>query len=252
MEWTPNAEAAIRKVPFFIRKKVKASVEKEAAEAGLPTVNLAQVKLSRRRFTARMDSEIKGYQLDTCFGAGGCPNRAADTAGLVKRLEALLGEADLLGFLRQTVNGPLKYHHEFRVGVAECPNACSQPQIKDIGIIAAAPVFTTAVDCSACMDCVAACPDDAVAVDPVPRPAIDPGRCLDCGRCAAACPTGTIAVGAPLYRVLLAGKLGRHPRLARPSAPETSALAARNPTTIPPNPPNRDQRNRRRTLPGRR
>ena len=28
----------------------------------------------------------------------------------------------------------LKFHHEFRVTVADCPNSCSQPQIKDIGI----------------------------------------------------------------------------------------------------------------------
>jgi len=216
MQWTADAQAAIRKVPFFVRKKVIARVEKAAAEAGLPMVDLAQVNVSRRRFLARMDSEIKGYQLDTCFGAGGCLNRVLDTGGLVNRLEAAIAAADLLGFLRRHVDGPLKYHHELRVTVAECPNACSQPQIKDIGIIGAAPVIVSEEDCSGCLACSDACPDDAVAVDATPRPAIDTGRCLDCGRCAEACPTGAITANLPLYRVLLAGKLGRHPRLAWP------------------------------------
>jgi len=216
MQWTADAQAAIRKVPFFVRKKVISRVEKEAAEAGLPVVNLAQVNASRRRFLARMDSEIKGYQLDTCFGAGGCPNRALAGDSLVTRLEATLASADLLGFLRRHVDGPLKYHHELRVTVAECPNACSQPQIKDIGIIGTTPVVATSADCSACLACSDACPDDAVEVDATPRPAIDTRRCLDCGRCANACPTGAITAGPPLYRVLLAGKLGRHPRLAWP------------------------------------
>jgi len=31
MKWTDEAEAAIKKVPFFLRKKVRARVEKEAA-----------------------------------------------------------------------------------------------------------------------------------------------------------------------------------------------------------------------------
>ena len=30
MQWTPEAEDAIKKVPFFVRKKVRARVEKEA------------------------------------------------------------------------------------------------------------------------------------------------------------------------------------------------------------------------------
>jgi len=35
MEWTPEAEDAVKKVPFFVRKRVKARVEKEAREAGV-------------------------------------------------------------------------------------------------------------------------------------------------------------------------------------------------------------------------
>ena len=45
--------------------------------------------------------------------------------------------------------------------------------------------------------------------------AIDLQRCVHCGSCIAACPTGTLEAGKKGYRVLIGGKLGRHPRLAR-------------------------------------
>ena len=44
MEWTPEAETAIKKVPFFVRKRVRARVEKEAAAGNRPRVSLADVK----------------------------------------------------------------------------------------------------------------------------------------------------------------------------------------------------------------
>ena len=41
MKWTPEAEDAIKSVPFFVRKKVRTRVEDEARQAGLATVDLA-------------------------------------------------------------------------------------------------------------------------------------------------------------------------------------------------------------------
>ncbi len=76
MKWSIEAEAAVKKVPFFVRKKVRSRIENEAATAGKKSVSLADVKATQARFLSNMSSEIKGYQLDTCFGAGGCPNRA--------------------------------------------------------------------------------------------------------------------------------------------------------------------------------
>ncbi len=62
----------------------------------------------------------------------------------------MIAAEDLLSFLKQHVQGDLKYHHEFRITIAECPNACSQPQIKDIGIIAALVPGLTNEVCTAC------------------------------------------------------------------------------------------------------
>ncbi len=216
MKWTPEADDTIKKVPFFVRKKVRARVEKEAREAGKTVITLADVKATQARYLGNMSSEIKGYQLDTCFGPSGCPNRAVVSDGLLQKIEGLLKAEDLLGFLKASVNGDLKFHHEFRITLADCPNACSQPQIKDIGIIGACTPQLTAEPCTLCEACLDACKEKAITLDSEKEgPQIDMDLCLYCGKCMQACPTGTIAEGRKGFRVQLGGKLGRHPQLAK-------------------------------------
>jgi dissimilatory sulfite reductase (desulfoviridin) alpha/beta subunit len=213
MQWTVEAEAAIKKVPFFVRKKVRFRVEKEAAEDGKTFVDIESVKTTQKRYLSGMAAEVKGYQLDTCFGPSGCPNRSVVSDDLVKQLEQVLQAADLLSFLKEQVGYDLKFHHEFRVTVADCPNACSQPQIKDVGIIGAVlPAFTDEA-CTHCDACVEVCPDNAITLDETVT--INRERCMACGKCILACPSGTLCEKAKGYRVLLGGKLGRHPRLAK-------------------------------------
>ena len=216
MKWTPEAEAALKQVPFFVRKRVRARVENEACDAGRDRITLSDVKATQARYLSGMQSEIKGYQLDTCFGPSGCPNRAVVSESLLARVETVLKAADLLSFLKSRVPGDLKFHHEFRASLADCPNACSQPQIKDIGIIGAAVPETTNDTCSQCGACTESCSEQAIATaDGGGPPRIDTPRCLNCGQCVRVCPTGTIAEGWSGFRVQLGGRLGRHPRLAR-------------------------------------
>lgn len=216
MKWTLEAEAAVKKVPFFVRKKVRSRVENEATAAGKKVVSLADVKATQARFLNKMSSEIKGYQIDTCFGSNGCPNRANSGDILLEQIEKLLEKEDLLKFLKQRVKGDLKFHHEFRITLADCPNACSQPQIKDIGIIGACIPLLTDEICTVCEACVDACKENAVSLNSESnKPKIDYNLCLTCGKCIEACPTGTIAMDRKGFRVQLGGKLGRHPQLAR-------------------------------------
>ena len=156
-------------------------------------------------------AEMKGYRLEICFE---CQNAANECTGLFQRIEALLEQEDLLSFLQQRVQGKLRVHHEFRVTLAACPNACSQPQIKDVGIIGTHVPVLTDEPCTLCQACVKICRERAVRLDNG-CPEIDLSRCLQCGQCVNVCPSETIATGKKGFRVQLGGKLGRHPRLAR-------------------------------------
>ncbi len=221
MRWSNEAEAAVKKVPLFVRKRVRAHVEKEAAGEGKDYITLAdveatQAKATQEKFLRKKNHEIKGYQVNRCFGSSGCPNRAIISDDLFEKIDAIFQEADLLQFLKGSVAGGLKFHHEFRVSLADCPNACSQPQIKDIGIIGAAGPSITDSECTECEACVTACKEGAVKLlKNGDGPVIDGRRCLYCGQCMAVCPTGRLTKGETGYRVQLGGKLGRHPQLAR-------------------------------------
>ena len=219
MKWAWDAEKEISKIPFFVRKKVRTRIEKEALARGRAMVSLDDVHDTRKRFLSNMESDIRGYQIEACFSQGGCPNSCIEKDTLTARLESLLVREDLLGFLRESVQGKLRFHHEFRVSVSHCPNACSQPQIKDIGIIAATYPRAEETLCSGCMSGVNVCKENAVALSDVPFPLIDTRTCLGCGACVRSCPTGCILPGKKGYRILLGGRLGRHPRLARELSP---------------------------------
>jgi hypothetical protein len=62
MDWTDEAEDAVKKVPFFVRKRVRARVEDQARAAGRKVVSLRNVKTARARFLAKMGETVKGYR----------------------------------------------------------------------------------------------------------------------------------------------------------------------------------------------
>ncbi len=214
MQWSKEATAAIKKVPFFVRKRVKARVEEEAQRRGSKVVTLEHVRACQQHFLHKMEDEVKGYQVETCFGPTGCPNRAVATEDLADKVEAVLAQKDLKAFLKRVVQGPLKLHHEFRISISDCPNACSRPQIVDVGLIGASKPVVTEEPCTQCEACIGACKESAITLQES-GPVIDFDKCVYCGSCIRECPTGTIDEEESGYRVLVGGKLGRHPRLAQ-------------------------------------
>jgi anaerobic sulfite reductase subunit C len=217
MKWSSDADRAIQKVPFFVRKKVKKKVEAFVVQKGKTSVDVSDVNELKQQFLSKggMEKEIKGYEVSTCFGGSGCPNTAQSCTRLAREIEAVLEKENMRSFLKQTVNGDLKFHHEFRVTLSECPNACSRPQIVDIGIIGAVLPGASDEPCNACSACVEVCAEGAVSLDEkTAKPVIDIQKCLMCARCISVCPTGTLDEIESGYRVLLGGRLGRHPRLA--------------------------------------
>jgi anaerobic sulfite reductase subunit C len=213
MKWTREAEEAVCKVPFFVRKRVRKRVEEEAARVRAGQVTLEHVKNCQQRFLGRMEEEVKGYQVETCFGPSGCPNRAMACDELPGKIEDLLSRRDLRSFLAGKVKGPLKLHHEFRVSISDCPNSCSRPQIADLGLVGARRPRISPEPCSQCGACVETCREGAIWMEGN-GPVIDGDKCVSCGQCIAACPTGTLQEEKKGLRVQVGGKLGRHPRLA--------------------------------------
>jgi len=191
-------------------------VEEEAGRSGGSVVTLDHVRNSQKRFLNEMEQEVKGFQVETCFGPSGCPTRAVDCEGMAQELELELNKRDLKAFLRERVQGPLKMHHEFRVSLSCCPNACSRPQIVDFGIIGVKHPKVSEEACTQCGACIKACKEEAVHLDEATgRPTIDFEKCLSCGQCITACPTGTLQEDTQGFRVLVGGKLGRHPQLGK-------------------------------------
>lgn len=215
INWDPDAEQILRRIPFFVRHRVRKKVEEDVAATGRTRVTVADLEEGKKRQLQRLSDGVKGYTLETCFGGSGCQNAVVASAELISRLEERLERADLLSFLRDHLGENLKLHHQFRVTLADCPNSCSQPQIKDIGIIGEVEVQCEPEACSGCGECAAVCEESAVTLEDDRLVKIDRESCMRCGACARVCPTEALKTGRGSYRVLVGGKLGRHPQLAR-------------------------------------
>ncbi|MHB9130999.1 MAG: 4Fe-4S dicluster domain-containing protein [Armatimonadota bacterium] len=146
-----------------------------------------------------------------------CPNVLIATADWQRVIEEWIHTHAIAERLRARVNGrKILHHHQLHISISGCPNGCSRPQIADVGLVGFVRPTVEPADCTTCGACAAACPDTAITVDDSP-PVFDVTACQGCLRCRNACPTNCIHLSHPGLRVLLGGKLGRHPRLAQPA-----------------------------------
>lgn len=156
--------------------------------------------------------EENGYIVTACAGTYGCP------LSLVNGREGDIGEkiVELLDSnqVNETildVMPPIRLkHHKLKVSISGCPNACSKPHIADIGIIVRVEPILVG-KCTECGVCLRPCMEDAID--------LEGGfnlneNCIDCGLCIDPCPIDVLE-GRLYFEVLLAGKLGRHPTLAK-------------------------------------
>ncbi len=167
------------------------------------------------------------YSIKVCRGAAGCPHAVIGT-DVSDDIGNVLDRSGWPAFLTSGIK-PVRHHHQFRVAVASCPNGCSQPHIADFGLIGRSQVAVSPEDCASCGLCVAACAEKAISLDEGLR--LDQHRCLGCEACVRVCPTGALRTAEKGWRVLLGGKLGRHPRLAHElgcfALPEAMAVLGR-------------------------
>jgi len=214
MKWQQKAEEAVGRAPFFVRKIIRKRVEEEAARSGASEVRLEHVKSCQRKFLSNMEDEVQGFQIEQCFGQDGCLNQAVKNQTLAGEIERILAGGNLKKFLKSKVTEPLKLHHQFRVAIADCPNACSRPQIVDIGLIGARQPSLDPELCTNCGACAEVCKEQAITTgDTGDFPALHDQKCVNCGQCIEVCSSGAIRERRRGYRILIGGKLGRHPQL---------------------------------------
>jgi dissimilatory sulfite reductase (desulfoviridin) alpha/beta subunit len=129
-------------------------------------------------------------------------------------IEKTFAEINFHSKRRKQLGSGFKEHHVFKVCLAGCANCCSQPQIKDFGLIAKAlPEFNNK-SCNFCGACCKACKELGLKID---RDTLifDKEKCLGCGDCWRVCPNNAIKPTTVVWRLLLGGKLGRHPQLTQ-------------------------------------
>jgi len=155
------------------------------------------------------------YNITRCKGIEqGCPFLIPDVPDPEAALERIVEDSGWPELLRESTSGEPKPHQQVRIVLAGCPNACSRPQIADFGLIRAGTPTIDAATCTDCGACAATCPEGAIRSEGgVHR--IDQDKCLYCLRCRGVCPEGALQAQSTGYRVLVGGRLGRRPMLAR-------------------------------------
>ena len=152
------------------------------------------------------------FQLDFCRGVREeCRFGLAGHCGLIEDLTDFVCGFDFVELIGE--DQKVSHHRKLKMEISGCPNACSQPQIKDVGIIAERMPGEIRQSCSRCGKCVSVCREEAVA-GTESMPVIDRARCVGCGLCVNRCLEKAIAPGSLRYRILAGGRMGRHPRFA--------------------------------------
>ena len=163
MKWDEEAEKALGRVPFFVRKRVKKRVEEEARTKKAKTVTKDHMTACRETVFNRHGTGSEGIRDRDLFRRRQMPQPGVSCEGSSRKNGSCSSRKRLKKrFLKEKVNGPLKMHHEFRVSLSDCPNGCSRPQIADFGLLGAEKPSVSEAPCSGCGACVKVCRENAV------------------------------------------------------------------------------------------
>lgn len=176
------------------------------------------------------------YHIDICRGEDvECPFLIAGVKGILQKIKDRLREVEFSKKLIKRIDGKILPHQRLKIAIASCPNCCSMPQIRDFGLHVRAKVYVDeGFACNGCGNCLRACKEGAIRITGMSNEGkketgegntgqlenservvtINYDRCVHCGLCAEVCPTGTIKTEKKCFRVMIGGKLGRHPRFA--------------------------------------
>jgi dissimilatory sulfite reductase (desulfoviridin) alpha/beta subunit len=151
-------------------------------------------------------------EISACRGVeGDCPFSLVDEPDMLGDIERVAREsARVKAPADRDVCGPL-HPKRLKIALSACPNACTQPQIKDVGVIAICVPAGIGASCDGCEQCEDVCREEAMAVRDS-RATMQSERCVGCGACIGACPQKAIASDGVRFRILVGGAMGRHPR----------------------------------------
>lgn len=135
----------------------------------------------------------------SCVGLPRCPQAIVNSQELAQKIDKRFFDLELPTKIKITISG--------------CPNACSKPQINDIGIMGAVKPQIIPEQCDACGICVRKCKETAISIVD-DHAEIDFTKCVYCGECIGACPKNAVVAEHEGYTVFVGGNIGRHPRLA--------------------------------------
>lgn len=153
------------------------------------------------------------YSIKTCRGKGSCSFGLVESSRVKKLIEQALNEAGWDMHMKERYPKGIPPLHRLRIAMAACPNGCSQPQIHDIGLIAAMRPYDVTQACTGCGRCEKRCRETAIFVQDG-HAVIGVEACLACGECARSCPVNAIRCKPLGFRLLLGGHMGRHPAWA--------------------------------------
>lgn len=160
--------------------------------------------------------EFPYYALNLCrgFEPQGCRFNVVKDKKFVEQIISQIERSSWKKFMDSQKNGPLKAHEKLKISFSGCPNGCSRPHIHDLGIIGAVKPEVVAKHCLNCGICSETCREQAISsLNDIAQ--VDYTCCLYCGECVRACPEESMKVSQAGFRLVVGGRLGRHPCLAR-------------------------------------
>lgn len=172
--------------------------------------------------------EASTFRVEVCRAKErGCRSALTVLTPLQEATIEAIRESGWDEYLRRRVGGKPLAHQQLRVALAACPNCCTQPQIKDLGIVAGLSPKGIASSCTGCGKCAQVCQESAIAVAEE-QATFDRQICVSCGLCVRECQADAIETDGLRFHILVGGKLGRHPRFAEalPETVDTSQVSA--------------------------
>ena len=134
----------------------------------------------------------------SCPGNSECNYGIIDTYGMGDLLDKEFFGEDM----------PVK----IKFAVTGCPNSCAKPQENDLGVMGIMMPAINTDACSGCGTCTFMCPEKAIVLENE-KIKIIWDKCNLCGACVGTCPSDLITEEWKGYKILVGGKIGKHPKL---------------------------------------